>query len=199
MKHFIFKPVIIIPAAVLLALAGVFIFFSPLKAGAAPSNKTIAAETRSAFTKAGVQVLREKADIIDFTVPLLEGGEVRLSSLKGKVVFLNFWATWCPPCREEMPSMETLYRRFRDSGLEFLAVDIQEGADEVADFMRQYKLSFPVGLDSGRISAEYGIRGIPTTFIIDRDGAIIIASVGGRQWDTEAMFAAFERLLGNGG
>jgi peroxiredoxin len=161
-----------------------------------PANKNISGELKSAFTAAGLPVLREKADILDFTVVLLDGKTVRLSEYRGRAVFLNFWATWCPPCREEMPSMEKLYRRFHGRGLEFLALDIQESHRAVSDFMSKNKLTFPVGLDSsGRIGGNYGIQGIPTTFIIDRDGMIIAAAVGGRRWDTEAVYAAFEALL----
>jgi thiol-disulfide isomerase/thioredoxin len=129
----------------------------------------------------------------------LNGKNVTLGALKGKVVFLNFWATWCPPCREEMPSMETLYQHFKDRGLEFLAVDIQESGDDVGAFMEKYGLNFPAALDSsGNISNRYGIRSIPTTFIIDREGLILASTVGGRNWDTPEIFAAFETLLKNG-
>jgi thiol-disulfide isomerase/thioredoxin len=119
-----------------------------------------------------------------------------LSDLKGSVVFLNFWATWCPPCREEMPSMETLYRRLGKAGLEFLAVDIGEPQKAVETFVTERGLTFPVALDgSGRVSETYGIRSIPATFIIDRDGSIIAAVVGGRKWDDPKVIAAFEALL----
>jgi thiol-disulfide isomerase/thioredoxin len=183
-------------AARVVLFAAALIFFAAPVLSAAPQDKTIPAEIKNAFAKAGLPVLREKTDIIDFVLPLLDGTNVRLSEYKGKTVFLNFWATWCPPCRAEMPSMEILYQRFRGKGLEFLAVDIQESNKDVADFMKEYKLTFPMALDStGKVSGNYGIQGIPTTFIIDRDGKIIAAAVGGRNWDTEVMFAAFETLL----
>jgi len=151
---------------------------------------------RAAFLKAGLPLLREKQPLRDFNLPLLEGGRVTLSSLRGKVVFLNFWATWCPPCRGEMPSMENLYQRFRDDGLELLGVDIQEAPGEVQEFMEEFGLSFPAALDrNGRISNDYGIEAIPTTFIIDREGNIILKAVGGRNWHTPALLAAFEILL----
>jgi peroxiredoxin len=178
------------------------LFFTVFLAGplaAQGFDKTIAQEIKTAFSRARIPVLRARTPIIDFSAPRLDGTPVRLSGLKGKVVFLNFWATWCPPCREEMPSMEALYQRFRDRDLEFLAVDIQEDKDGVAAFMKEYGLTFPVVLDStGRISAEYGIRGIPTTFIIDREGGIIASVVGGRDWNTEAVFAALELLISHG-
>lgn len=155
---------------------------------------------RQAFSRAGIPLLKRRVPIEDFSLPLLDGGSRTLSGLKGKVVFLNFWATWCPPCREEMPSMETLYRRLGEAGLEFLAVDIQEKQKPVEAFIREGGLRFPVALDeSGRVSGMYGIRSIPATFIVDRDGSIIAAVVGGRKWDGPEVIAAFEVLLNNGG
>jgi peroxiredoxin len=171
--------------------------FFPLKAGA--QMRPVSDTVRQAFSQAGIPLLRKRVPAEDFSLPLSGGGARTLSGLKGKVVFLNFWATWCPPCREEMPSMETLYRRLKDAGLEFLAVDIQEKPKQVEAFIRENSLSFPVALDeSGRISGIYGIRSIPATFIIDRDGSIIAAVIGGRRWDSPEVTAAFEALLNDG-
>ena len=83
----------------------------------------------------------------DFEVPTLERGTLRLSALRGKVVFVNFWATWCDPCKEEMPAMERLYQRFRDRGLVVVALSVDAQASRVAPFVRERRLSFPVGLD----------------------------------------------------
>ena len=119
-----------------------------------------------------------------------------LSALKGKVVFLNFWATWCGPCRDEMPSVEILYKRFKDKGLEILAVNCQENQEDVLAFMANYGLTFPALLDEdGRVSGAYGIQAIPTTFLINRDGRIILRLVGSINWDTEKIHAAIESLL----
>jgi thiol-disulfide isomerase/thioredoxin len=162
-------------------------------------SRDIQDKIQSAFLQANIPLLKQGIPISDFTLPLLDGGNVKLSSLKGKVVFLNFWATWCPPCRSEMPSMEALYQRYRNKGLEFLAIDIMERKEQVVSFMKNFGLTFPVALDSsGNISGMYGIRGIPTTFIVDKDGRIIIASVGGREWNTPAIFNAFDLLLSDG-
>jgi thiol-disulfide isomerase/thioredoxin len=169
----------------------------PLEAQGA--DTAIAPEIRRAFSQARVSVLRARTPAPDFQAQGLDGSPVRLSGLRGKVVFLNFWATWCPPCREEMPSMEALYRRFRGGDLEFLAMDIQEDRETVAAFMKERGLSFPAALDStGRISGEYGVRGIPTTFIIDREGGVVAASVGGRDWNTAEVIAALELLMAQG-
>jgi peroxiredoxin len=171
-----------------------FAAFSPLEAQ--KTDKAIAPELRAAFTKARIPVLRAKNPAPDFSASLLNGTRVRLNSFTGKAVFLNFWATWCPPCREEMPSMEALYQRFLDRDIEFLAVDIQEDRNTVSAFMRKFELTFPALLDgTGRISNQYGIRSIPTTFIIDRDGNIIASVIGGRDWNTPEVVAALELLL----
>jgi thiol-disulfide isomerase/thioredoxin len=178
---------LLIAAALLLAL--------PRMAAA----QDAAADVAGAFSRAGMPLLKEKAPNADFTLPLLDGTRQTLSGLKGSVVFLNFWATWCPPCREEMPAMEKLYQRFKSEGLEFLTVNIQEDKKTVEAFMKQMGLSFPVALDSGGDAAAlYGIRGIPTTYILGRDGAIIAAAVGGREWDSQAMMDAFGLLLRHG-
>jgi peroxiredoxin len=98
-----------------------------------------------------------------------------------------------------MPDMEKLYQRFKNEGLEFLTVNIQENKRDVEAFMKEYKLSFPTALDSkGEVATAYGIRGIPTTYIISKDGRIIAAAVGGREWYSEEMINAFRALLSHG-
>jgi thiol-disulfide isomerase/thioredoxin len=149
----------------------------------------------SAFAEAGLAALKNSFPSPDFTLPLLDGGTIRLHDLNG-LTLLNFWATWCPPCREEIPSLEALYRRFRDAGLELVAVDIQENKDAVAAFIQQFGMSFPVALDAtGEVSMRYGIQSIPTTLLIDREGNIIASAIGGRDWDSPEMIRVFELLL----
>ena len=159
-------------------------------------DRTISEEVIRAFNEAGIPVADEGIDIIDFTLPMPDGREFTLSHLRGKAVFLNFWATWCPPCREEMPSMEALYQRFKDNGLEIAAINLGETGPMVSAFMNEYNLSFPAVLDlrSG-IGSMYGVRAIPTTFIIDRRGLIVARLVGSIDWYTPGVIAAFEALL----
>jgi thiol-disulfide isomerase/thioredoxin len=177
-----------------------FVLLAPVIAFADPMD--LPAAVKDAFSKAGAPVLREKRLPKDFslnTVNTIDGNRVTLSELKGKVVFLNFWATWCPPCRAEMPSMEILHQRFKNDGLAFLSVDIMESNEDVQKFLTNNELTFTTALDtSGKVGNDYNIQAIPATYIIDRDGKIIISTVGGRNWNTPAMIAAFEALLRNG-
>jgi cytochrome c-type biogenesis protein len=149
-----------------------------------------------AFEGTGIQVAAEGIDPIDFTLPLLDGTEITLSQLKGKVVFLNFWATWCGPCRSEMPSMETVYQKLKNKGFEILAVNLGESKDKVSAFMNEYKLNFPAVLDERQITgSQYNIRAIPTTYIIDKRGLIIARLVGSINWNTPTITAAIEAVL----
>jgi peroxiredoxin len=148
------------------------------------------------FRAVGLAALKEGTKSIDFTLQGLDGKKIALSSFKGKLVFLNFWATWCPPCRAEMPAMERLYQKLKGKGLEILAVDLQEEAKSVQNFVKQNKLSFTVVLDKdGRMGATYGARSIPTSYIIGRNGDVLGGTIGGKEWDSPEMIAFFTRLL----
>ena len=133
----------------------------------------------------------------DFTLPDLEGKLFRLSDFRGRVVFLNLWATWCPPCRMEMPSMEALYRRLQGRDFVMLAVAEDEGgAAAVRPFVRDAGITFPVLLDpSGTLSPRFGATGYPETFIIDRNGQVVNHTIGPAEWDSEQMVAYFKQLL----
>jgi thiol-disulfide isomerase/thioredoxin len=132
----------------------------------------------------------------DFTLPLTGGGTVTLSALKGKVVFLNFWATWCPPCRAEMPDIEAVYQSYKDKGIAFIAVNLQEKKSDVVSFLKKNGYTFPAALDSsGTVGMSYGAQSIPTTLLIDKQGRIAAAAIGGRQWNGAAMHAVFDALL----
>ncbi|MDR0878297.1 MAG: TlpA family protein disulfide reductase [Treponema sp.] len=171
-----------------------FIAVVCLQAIAAQSS--IPASVVSAFQKARMPILEQSADPTDFTVPLLNGGTRKLSALRGKVVIFNIWATWCPPCRAEMPSMEALYQKYKNQGLEILAVDSGEAEQDVARFIRQNGFTFPVGLDiNDKITEPYQTGYVPTSYIIDRKGKIISIVVGSMSWDTENVYKAFDALL----
>jgi len=153
--------------------------------------------TEEEFRKMGLQPPKQRLESVDFELQDLSEETRSLSDFRGKVVFLNFWATWCGPCRFEMPSMERLYQRFKDAGLEIVAVNLQEDRSSVQRFVDEYDLSFTVLLDTtGRVGATYGARSIPTTYIVDREGFVLAGTIGTREWDTEEYFRFFERLLG---
>ncbi|HUZ18893.1 MAG TPA: TlpA disulfide reductase family protein [Spirochaetia bacterium] len=144
--------------------------------------------------KAGLQPLKPGTKLIDFSLDNLQGKTVSLSSFKGSVVVLNFWATWCGPCRSEMPSLETLYTTYKDKGLVVVGVNLQEGSAAVQQYVKNEGLTFPVLLDSsGRVGLTYGARSIPTTYIIDKQGDVTSGGIGAREWltpDTEALINA---------
>ena len=145
----------------------------------------------------GLQTLPEGTKVPDFELESTDGTMVRLSSFQGKVVFLNFWATWCPPCRAEMPSMQELYDQFSDKGLVMLAVDLQESKEKVTAFMLKFQLDFPAILDvSGQVGRKYGIRNIPTTYLIDPTGDVIAFAIGSREWSSPEAIEYFTLLLG---
>ena len=115
----------------------------------------------------------------DFQLPNLEGQAISLSDFQGKPVFLNFWATWCPPCRFEMPLIQAIFKESADTGLIVLAIDIGEAPSRVKDYIQSGNFSFPVLLDTNQdVALEYNIRAIPTTFLIDKDGIIQVIKVG---------------------
>jgi peroxiredoxin len=120
----------------------------------------------------------------DFTVQDLLGKETRLSDLKGKVLLVNFWATWCPPCREEVPSMAALKLIMGGKPFQMLAISIDQGGKEAVEaFFKQANTSLPAYLDNnGAIGKMYGITGVPETFVIDRKGVIIKKIIGPLDW-----------------
>lgn len=133
----------------------------------------------------------------DFELPDLHGNIHRLSSLRGKVVFLNLWTTWCPPCRMEMPSMQRLFNRLPPRDFAMLAVSQDEnGAAAVAPFVAELGLSFPVLIDrEARVSGRYGVTGYPETFVIDRQGQVVKHIVGPAEWMSDEILAYFESLI----
>jgi thiol-disulfide isomerase/thioredoxin len=169
---------------------------APAASDPATSSQAPLSAIAQQMVNAGLAVPKSPLASVDFELPSLGGGTTKLSSLHGSVVMLNFWATWCPPCRSEMPSMQRLYQQFRGKGLVVLAVDLQEQQDQVQKFVAENGLSFPVLLDAtGQVGVTYGAQSIPTTWIVDRSGGIVARAVGGREWDTPEMLSIFQALL----
>jgi cytochrome c biogenesis protein CcmG/thiol:disulfide interchange protein DsbE len=120
-----------------------------------------------------------------FTLTLFDGTVLRLDDLRGKVVFLNFWASWCPPCRAEARMLEAAWQKYKDQGVLFLGVNIQDQEESARAFIDEFGVTYPNGLDRGsRIAIDYGVWGLPETFFIDRDGRITYKHVGALGWTT---------------
>lgn len=142
--------------------------------------------------------LEEAVPAPDFSLEDMDGEKYTLSSFRGKTVLLNFWATWCPPCRKEMPSMEGLYQRFRDKGLVVIAVNQWETPDHVFSYMGDLNVdpTFPLLFDTrSEISEKYGVKGLPTSFIIDAGGRVTHKAIGGRDFHHPALIEQIESLL----
>ena len=121
----------------------------------------------------------------DFSLTLFEGRTVRLSDFRGKVVFLNFWASWCPPCREEAPLLEQTWRRYRNEGVIFLGVDIQDTEEAARRFIQDFGITYMNGQDPrNRIAIDYGVYGIPETYFIDKEGRITYKHIGALEQKT---------------
>jgi thiol-disulfide isomerase/thioredoxin len=130
-----------------------------------------------------------------FKVTTLDDKSVGIDLFKGKVTMLNFWATWCPPCRVEMPSMQVLYEKTRDVAFDIMAISVGEQKKTVTDFLAQNRYTYPIFLDvSGAQSAPFAGRGIPTTFILDKQGRAIAGLVGSRSYDGPEVISLFREL-----
>lgn len=152
--------------------------------------------TAEALFRMGMMPFEERIPSEDFTLALLSGGELSLSEHRGEIVFLNFWATWCPPCREEMPSMQALYDELHDEGLEMLAVNVLESEDVAREFIDEFGFTYPVPMDrNGRVMLRYGVRAYPTTYIIDREGFVIGVRPGFHEWNTPEVIEQMRILL----
>ena len=132
---------------------------------------------------------------LDFGATTLAGTTVRLSELRGQVVFLNFWATWCVPCKAEMPAMERVHQAFRGQPFRMLAVNLQESPATIRKFADELRLTFDIVLDpTGEIARTYSVNNLPLTYLIDRRGRIVARALGERPWD-EAPYMAYLRDL----
>lgn len=136
----------------------------------------------------------------DFRLDTLDGTKVTLSDLRGKIVLINMWATWCPPCRAEMPALEKSYEQYRDSGVVILGLNVtnQDSERDIPPFVEKFGLTFPILLDrDGSVSALYQLKGLPTTFFVNREGIIRTVVVGGPMSET-FIRSKIEALLREG-
>jgi peroxiredoxin len=133
----------------------------------------------------------------EFTLEDLTSSQVSLTDLRGKVVLLNFWATWCGPCQEEMPSLESLYRRYQDKNFVVLGVSLdEEGWAAIDAFTKRIPVTFPILLDAKQATSDlYQVYRIPETYLIDTNGQIVDKFVGPQNYDREIFFKKVEKYL----
>lgn len=132
----------------------------------------------------------------EFKGATTDGRTVSLDSLRGKVVLLNFWASWCQECRPEMPMFEQLHREFGAQGLSVMGINSREGTQAIREYAKELRLTFPLVLDpKGEINAAYGVVGLPATFLIGRDGRAVARAVGPREWAGAPGKAIIKALL----
>ena len=114
-----------------------------------------------------------------FTLPLLDGTTLRLGDLRGQVVFVNFWASWCPPCRDEAPAIQALWRTYQGQGVVFVGINTQDEEPRAKAFIEEFGLTYANGMDrGGRIAIDYGVWGLPEAFFVDAEGRITHKHVG---------------------
>ena len=133
-----------------------------------------------------------------FSLKRLNGNETHLADYSGQVILLNFWATWCMPCRQEMPAIELLWQQYREKGLVVVGVSNDDIGKQkrVLTFIKKMNLSFPILLDDeSTVSNLYDVSGIPVSYLIGRDGILIAKIVGTREWDSQEAFSLVENLL----
>ena len=149
------------------------------------------------FLKMDIRPVKGKTKAQDFRLEDLKGEKWQLKNLKGKVIFLNFWATWCGPCKEEMPSLETLYQQFKEKNFVFLTISVDyEGKNPVKEFIEKKRYTFPVLLDPKCETLDlYQVQGIPTTILIDKRGVMIGKVTGPRNWMSREAISLLNQLI----
>lgn len=148
------------------------------------------------FLKLGIQPIKN-SKAPNFCLKDLNGNKVELNNFKGNLVMLTFWATWCASCKNEMPSLEDLYRRFNHKNFSFFAISVDyEKSNLVAEFIKKHGYTFPVLIDQKNVTINlFKINGIPTTIIIDKKGMIIGKAVGQRDWNKSEVLLLLNNLL----
>jgi peroxiredoxin len=170
--------------ALLAAAAGLLLPWRPRAAPLAAANPLL------------LDTPKSPVQALDFMGITAAGKPIRLSDLRGHVVLLNFWATWCVPCLEEMPAMDRLNRLLQGKKFRILAINLQETAEQVQQFAKSNRFSFDLVLDpAGEISHHYGVLRIPVSYIVEQKGYIIRRAVGSRAWDSKESVAFFTGLL----
>ncbi len=143
-----------------------------------------------------LQEIKDPSPSPDFTLPDLERGKVSLKDFRGRLLLLNFWASWCVPCREEMPAMERLYQKYRDHGFVILGVNVKDEKKSAIAFVKELKITFPIAFDpNGEAGLLYGAWGLPATYLIDAKGIALARAWGPADWFSPGARELIEALL----
>ena len=178
-----------------LILKNIFIFFSTMLLLILTGNFAVAQQ--DVFSKMGAVLPKHEKTAPNFKLLTTNGRSISLSDFKGKTVLLNFWATWCTPCKKELPAMQRLYEDLKLDGFEIVAISIDRDKKErVHKYMEEYSLTFPVLLDpSQKVRKDYFILGLPTSYLIGKDGKLKGFISGAREWDSLAAKQMFHTLI----
>ena len=173
------------------ALGSAGLTFLPIDLFAGTENQ----ELERLFNEMGIVQIPPAVDPVEIQLKDQNGRPTSFSEFRGKIVFINFWTSWCLACVIEMPSMEKLHEKFKDKDFVMVGINLQESEATILKFYKEHKLTFTTLLDStGDVGNAFRIRGIPTTFILDKNGIIIGKALGPREWDSRDSFALFEYL-----
>ena len=143
----------------------------------------------------GLTQLPDRPQAPDFVLADIDGNQYRLSDYRGQVVIINFWATWCPPCRAEMPSMQRAWQQLEKDGILMLGINVGEDEDTIFQFTANYPVEFPLLMDQdSRVINQWPVRGLPTTFVVSPEGKITYRAIGGREWDDPDLLAMVRAL-----
>ena len=159
---------------------------------------TLVADWQQPELSHNLTVIKDVIPAADFELQDMDEDKIKLSDYKGKVVLLNFWATWCPPCIREMPSMERLHQQVDAEGFNVIAVNQMEDIDQVFAFTGQLEVdpTFKILFDTtSSVSRDYAVRGLPTTYLIDKEGRVRYRAVGGREFDHPEVIKIIEQLM----
>ena len=174
-----------------MAACGIVAVLTALNAMAA--EPPTLAELLKALNLSGYSSVMQPPEFSGFTA---DGLRVSLAGLRGRVVLLNFWATWCLECRSEMPAFEQLHREFSAQGLAIVGINAREGTSTIREYTRELGLTLPLIADpTGKINSDYGVIGLPTTFLIGRDGRAVGLAIGPREWSAKPARALIQVLL----
>ncbi|MGH7796248.1 MAG: TlpA family protein disulfide reductase [Candidatus Binatia bacterium] len=170
--------------------------FYSLRDGPSQNEQLPAAVVEGSMNKLRLEILKTPTPAPEFVLKDPAGNQINLPELRGKVVFLNFWATWCLPCLEEMPALEKLHQELQKDGLVIFAVNFQEGPERVKEFLTKHNLTFTALLDrDGKVAERYQAWALPASVIINKRGEIVARAMGSKDWYSKEALQYFQQLL----